>query len=106
MGELINPPSEITLVYREVAPSHVFTALGPRMRGFHISHPDRKTAFKLAEAALGAHVKLAFGVDAAYHISTKYEDFESHINGSRSLDSNKVKARIQERSPVREFALA
>ena len=64
MGRPAAPPDEITLVYRPVGPSHVFTATGPSMSGFHISSPDLKVAFDLAGVALGKHVALIYGVHA------------------------------------------
>jgi hypothetical protein len=86
------PPEEITLVYRPVGPSHVFTANGPEMSGFHISHPQRKTAFELAVKALGKHVHLIYAVDAHYQFERTYEDFEAHLKDA--IEGNEVKARI------------
>jgi hypothetical protein len=79
MGHRANPPSEVTLVYRPVGPSHVFTANGPEMSGFHISHPDRKVAFDLAGKALGEHVALIYGVDAHYEFERSFDDFEGGL---------------------------
>jgi hypothetical protein len=93
------PPEEITLVYRPVGPSHVFTALGYRMSGFHISHYDLKTAYEWAEASLGPHVKLIYGIEADYEIPMGFETFKRHITGHQKLeDANKVTARIHEKA--------
>jgi hypothetical protein len=92
MGSHATPPEEITLVYRPVGPSHVFTANGPQMSGFHISHPFRKVAFELAVEAIGKHVALIYGVDAEYVFDRSYDDFESHLKGE--IEGNQVKARI------------
>jgi len=92
MGTRTSPPNEITLVYRPVGPAHVFTIKGPDMSGFHVSHPDRKVAFKLAGEALGKHVALIYGVDAHYEIVCSFDDFESHLKGE--IEGNQVKARI------------
>ena len=91
------PPDEITLVYRPVGPSHVFTALGAHMSGFHISHPDLKVAYGLAEASLGPHVKLIYGVAVEYEIPMGFEAFSRHIKGHQSLDSNRLTARIHDK---------
>jgi hypothetical protein len=87
------PPREITLVYRPAGKkSHVFTAAGAKMEGFHISSPDRKVAFDLAALALGAHVGLVYGVDPLrYEIETSYDDFEAHVGG---INGNRVRAVI------------
>lgn len=92
MGHRQPPPDEITLVYRFVGPSHVFTANGPEMCGFHISHPYRKVAFELAVEALGKHVALIYGVDAKYEVERSYLDFKSHLKSE--IEGNQVKARI------------
>jgi hypothetical protein len=97
MGVRSTPPQEVTLVYRPVGPTHVFTANGPEMSGFHISHPDRKVAFELAGDALGKHVKLIYGVDAEYEFDRSFADFESHLKGE--ISANQVKARIAHREP-------
>jgi hypothetical protein len=86
------PPEEITLVYRPVGPSHVFTANGPEMSGFHISHPHRKVAFELAVEALGKHVALIYGVDTQYELERSYDDFETHLRNE--IEGNQVTARI------------
>lgn len=88
-----SPPEEITLVYRPVGPSCVFTANGPEMSGFHISHPHRKVAFDLAVKALGKHVALIYGVDAHYEFELSYEDFEAQLK-SHEITANEFKARI------------
>jgi|ERR1700682_1140903 len=93
MPSRATPPEEITLVYRPVGPSHVFTANGPGMSGFHISHPYRKVAFDLAVDALGKHVALLYGVDAPqYEFDRSYEDFEAHLKVE--IEGNQVTARI------------
>src|SRR4051812_44705817 len=86
------PPREITLVYRPVGKSHVFTATGANMKGFHISSPDRKVAFDLAALALGKHVGLVYGVHPVrYEIENSYDEFESHIGG---INGNRLRAVI------------
>jgi len=96
------PPEEITLVYRLVGPSHVFTANGPEMSGFHISHPNLKVAFDLAGKALGKHVSLIYRVDAQYEFERSFADFESHLKCG--ISANQVKARITHQEGVREVA--
>lgn len=86
------PPREITLVYRPAGKSHVFTAAGAKMEGFHISSPDRKVAFDLAALALGAHVGMVYGVDPLrYEIETSYDEFEAHVG---VINGNRVRAVI------------
>lgn len=86
------PPREITLVYKPVGKSHVFTATGSKMKGFHISSPDRKRAFDLAGVALGRHVGLVYGVQTVrYEILNSYDEFEAHVGG---INGNRLKAVI------------
>lgn len=92
MGAHLNPPSEVTLVYRPVGKSHVFTANGHKMSGFHISSPVLKTAFELAGVALGKHVKTIYGIDAQYEIESSFDNFVKHLK--ESIQANEVKARI------------
>jgi Na+-transporting NADH:ubiquinone oxidoreductase subunit NqrB len=77
MTSCTSPPDEIILVYRQVGRLHVFTAVGSEMSGFHISHPDLKTAFYLAGAALGRHVVLIYGVEPQYEFERLFDDFEA-----------------------------
>jgi hypothetical protein len=78
-----------------VGPSHVFTANGPELSGFHISSPDLKVAFDLAGVALGKHVALIYGVEARYEFERSFDDFESHLKSA--ISANQVKARIMHR---------
>jgi hypothetical protein len=77
----MNPPDEITLVYRPVGLSHVFTAAGPEMSGFHISSPSLEVAFGLAAPGLGRHVSSLYGVEAKYEIPCSFDEFLSHLKG-------------------------
>lgn len=88
-----SPPDEITLVYRPVGLSHVFTATGPEMSGFHISHPSLQVAFGLAALGLGRHVTSLYGIEANYEIQCSYDDFLSHLKGE-GQQGNFVIARI------------
>lgn len=91
-AKIVSPPREITLVYRPVGKSHVFTATGPNMKGFHISSPKLRLAFDLAPVALGQHVALVYGVPARYEIEHSFDDFEEHL--SESIPGNRIKAVI------------
>jgi hypothetical protein len=92
VARIANPPREITLVYRPVGKSHVFTATGPNMKGFHISSPHLRVAFDLAPVALGKHVGLIYGVPARYEIEHSFDDFAGHL--SASIPGNRIKAVI------------
>ena len=102
MGRCASPPDEIILVYRPVGRSHVFTAKGPELSGFHISHPDLKTAFHLAGAALGKHVALIYDTEPRYEFERSFKDFETHLKGE--ILGNQVKARRIKREAVRQPA--
>jgi hypothetical protein len=78
--------------------SHVFTANGAGMSGFHISHPFRKTAFELAKEALGKHIFLMYGVDVNYEFDRSFSDFEAHLKDE--IEANQVKARIAPKEAV------
>lgn len=92
MDSELDLPAEIILVYRPVGNSHVFTANGPKMSGFHISSPTLEVAFDLAGLALGKHVKLIYGIDAEYRIENSFDEFRNHLKGS--IQGNQVRARI------------
>jgi hypothetical protein len=98
-GQTGSPPHEITLVYRPVGQSHVFTATGPKMKGFHISSPDLRVAFDLAPVALGKHVALIYGVPARYEIEHPFADFEAHLR--ESIPGNRIRAVIAGAEAVR-----
>jgi hypothetical protein len=96
MARLSNPPAEITLVYRPVGKSHVFTSASPEMSGFHMSHPSLKCAFELASFGLGKHVSELYNCNAAYKVDGNFEDFEAHLKGD-SLRANLIRATLNTR---------
>ena len=71
------PPEQVTLVYREVGKTHVFTAR--ELRGFHIGSADRKFAFEHAFAALSEHVSRLYDCKAQYQSILSYQEFEKHL---------------------------
>ena len=95
MGVLHSPPSEITLVYRVVGKTHVFTALD--MTGFHIGSSSLRCAFEQASVALGEHVTAVSGMQAQYSFEPSFEAFEAHLKG-KGLIGNFVKALRSEQS--------
>jgi hypothetical protein len=72
-------PQRVTLIYREVGNTHVFTS--PELRGFHIGMCDLNAAFDSAVLALGEHVSLLFNCKAKYHVDGGFVNFESHLKG-------------------------
>lgn len=86
-------PNEVTLVYREVGNSHVFTAAG--IVGLvHVGSCDRKKAFDNAFVALSTHVSMLTGKKVSYVPDRTYEDFAEHVGGN-DLSSNFITARKQ-----------
>ena len=71
------PPEQVTLVYREVGKTHVFTAR--ELRGFHVGSCDRKFAFEHAFSALSEHVSRLYDCRAEYTSLLSYEQFENHL---------------------------
>ena len=73
------PPPEVTLVYREVGKTHVFTAAN--LRGFHVGSSSLHFAFDHLAAALGEHVSRACNCEASYRLQVSYDEFERHLTG-------------------------
>ena len=96
MGRRAAPPQEITLVYRPVGKSHVFTSPSSEMAGFHISHPSLKFAFNLAGYALGKHISELYQCSAVYEIEGSFEEFQGHLKGE-SLRTNLITAHLSTR---------
>ncbi|MBI2713644.1 MAG: hypothetical protein HYX37_04220 [Rhizobiales bacterium] len=99
MGRLATPPDEITLVYRPVGQSHVFTAAEPEMSGFHISSPYLEVAFGLASIGLGGYVSKLYGIEAEYEIQCSFKEFEDHLKGKSTL-ANFVIAKMAQHERV------
>jgi hypothetical protein len=74
------PPEQVTLVYREVGKTHVFTAR--ELRGFHIGSCDRKFAFEHAFTALSEHVSRLYNCHAEYKPLSSFQQFENHLKVS------------------------
>lgn len=90
------PPSEVTLVYRELGKTHVFTA--QELKGLHIGSSSLQTAFEQAIIALGEHVSRVFGCDAEYEAELSYDDFQRHLRADSAspLSGNFVIAKRAE----------
>jgi hypothetical protein len=83
------PPEQVTLVYREVGKTHVFTAR--ELRGFHVGSAERKFAFEHAFTALSEHVSRIYGCHAEYKTDLTYAQFEAHLKGPTSNGSDLLK---------------
>ncbi len=73
------PPPEVTLLYREVGKTHVFTADHDKLRGFHIGSSDLSRAFHQAAIALGEHVSRVFGCSANYTLEISFTEFQERL---------------------------
>lgn len=73
------PPREITLVYREVGKTHVFST--QEFRGFHVGSSSLKFAFEKAIVALGLHVSEEFSCPVEYVMESTFSEFEDHLSG-------------------------
>jgi hypothetical protein len=89
-----SPPSQVTLVYREVGKTHVFTAI--ECRGLHVGSKDLKDAFENAIDALGQHVSLLYKSNVEYEAEITFEEFLDHMKRGSSLAGNIVKAKRAE----------
>ena len=87
------PPDHVTLVYREVGKTHVFTAQG--LKGFHVGSCTLDAAFKLALTALGEHVSLLCGREVKYEAATALRDFKQHLKGDDILAPFVVANRLE-----------
>lgn len=85
------PPAEVTLVYREVGKTHVFTA--PDFRGFHIGSSVLKTAYEQAVIALGEHISRVYNCPASYRIERSFKEFETLLKKEDEFASNFVFAK-------------
>lgn len=73
------PPPEVTLVYRNLGMTHVFTA--EEFRGFHVGGPTLRVALDNAIRALGKHITVLYGLNkqAEYDLEGTPEDFEDSL---------------------------
>jgi hypothetical protein len=87
----LTPPAEVTLVYREVGKTHVFTA--PDLRGFHIGSSVLKNAYEQAVIALGQHVSRVFECSVAYRMARSFKEFENLLKKDDEFSGNFVLAK-------------
>lgn len=87
----LTPPVEVTLVYREVGKTHVFTA--PDLHGFHIGSSVLKNAYEQAVIALGQHVSRVFDCNVAYRMDRSFKEFESLLKKDDEFAGNFVLAK-------------
>lgn len=73
-------PEEVTLIYRKVGATHVFTAEG--FPGFHIGSSRLATAYKEALGALGEHVALVRGCDPVVYDAIPLEQLRRELNAA------------------------
>ena len=93
------PPEHVTLIYRAVGPTHVFTS--SEWSGFHIGSHDLRDAFNQAIEALGEYVTELYGCEATYVPEMTFETFEKHLHrrgktAQQSLADNFVTAKLAE----------
>lgn len=72
------PPAEVTLVYRTVGKTYVFTS--EDLPGYHIGSATLERAFELAVQGLGYHVSKIYGCHAQYS-TQPFAEFEAHLKG-------------------------
>ena len=103
MDRLTEVPNEITLVYREVGGTHVFTA--PNFKGLHIGSSDLKNAYSLVPVALSEHVSSVCSQESEYVLSMPFEQFESHLTSGSIMDSIVIARKsLASRSEIRPSA--
>lgn len=72
------PPERVTLLYREVGHTHVFTT--SEWVGFHIGSSKLRVAFEKAIEALGEYATELYGCSATYVPEIPFEEFERHLH--------------------------
>ncbi|MFA6265614.1 MAG: hypothetical protein WC670_07870 [Pseudolabrys sp.] len=86
------PPSEVTLLYRNLGMTHVFIA--EEFRGFHVGGTTLRGALNTAIHALGTHVTLLFKLDApvSYRLEGTPAEFEDRLHDSNKPMNFSVRA--------------
>lgn len=80
------PPTSVTLIYRAIGKTHVFTA--QEFKGFHIGSSSLRKAYEQAIKALGEHVSLIYGQSVEYETRQTYEAFQRKLSGIDDGDSD------------------
>jgi hypothetical protein len=76
---------EISIVYRKVGDSHVFTTL--EFNGFQVGGPSLKRAFENLPEALSAHVSALEKAPMRYTLTESWQDFEGRLRSDNFFDS-------------------
>lgn len=87
MGEMIEVPHSVALVYRVVGDTHVFSSKG--IVGLvHVGSHDREQAFHDVMNALNKHVTHTYRCDASYSCAMTYEQFSDHLLLENDIAAN------------------
>lgn len=92
------PPTEITLLYRNLGMTHVFIA--EEFRGFHVGGATLQDALDTALHALGKHVGRLYELSTPveYHLQGTLHDFEDQLRDADAPLNYSVTARISSSS--------
>ena len=93
MGDHVELPQSVALIYRIVGSTHVFSSQG--IRGLvHVGSHDREKAFYDVMKALNGHVETAYGCEATYKCTISYDDFCSHVDVENDISGNILEVRL------------
>lgn len=74
---------QVTLTYRKVGETHVFTAR--ELPGLHIGSSSLYKAFEQSIKALGEHVTRLSGKEACYEAEMTFADFKKYLAGENAV---------------------
>lgn len=88
------PPTEVTLVYRNLGMTHVFIA--EEFRGFHVGGPSLREALDTAIHALGKHIELLYDLKSPVHYTLEgtLGEFEDRLQDADAPLNFHVTARM------------
>lgn len=87
MVEHVGVPTSVSLVYRMVGATHVFSSKG--INGLvHVGSDNREDAFRGVMTALNKHVTHAYGCEATYSCAMTYEQFSDHLDRDNDIAAN------------------
>lgn len=89
-----SPPEQVTLVYRRVGDTHVFTA--PELPGLHVGSSSQAKAFEQSIKALGEHVSQLHGCTATYTVEMSFAMFKQCLAGENAVACSFVTAKKAE----------
>jgi hypothetical protein len=89
-----SPPTEVTLLYRNLGMTHVFIA--ENFRGFHVGGTTLRDALDTAIHALGMHVSSLYSLPkpVEYRLDGTLDEFEDRLQDADAPLNFTVTARI------------